>query len=151
MKFPVFLANVQAVMEERRWDQSELAHQVETTQSTVSRWGYTSIPRGQTLAVLASLAGVEPVEMISTPLADARKSKRASIPSGKKLVEVMEALLDSSGLPHLADEYAPKLARLLPGLLADSALPTDAPGKASGRRPGAKSQDRATTDRDKQP
>lgn len=151
MKFPVFLANLQALMKEREWDQTELAHQVGSSQSSVSRWGYHSVPRGHVLAKLAAEAGVDTNEIIETPIGQARKAKRATLPSGQKLVETMEALLDSAGLSHLADEYAPKLARLLPGLLADSSAPLVDQAFGQGKRPGGRVPDRARAGHAKRP
>lgn len=142
MKFPVFLANVQTLIGELAGGQTEFSDIVGVTQSTVSRWG-NSIPRGHTLAKMASLAKVDPDDFVHTPLAQARKAKRAELPSGQKLVEVMETLLDTAGLGHLADEYAPKLARLLPGLLADSPAPLVDQAFGQGKLPGGHVPDRA--------
>lgn len=151
MKFPVFLQNVQILMKERDWDQTELAHQVGSSQPSVSRWGFQSVPRGNVLANLAAIAGVDAREIVETPLKQARQARSASLPSGRKLTEVMEALLDSAGLPHLVDEYAPKLARLLPGLLADSAVPIVDQAFGQGKLPGGHVRDRAKGDPDKRP
>lgn len=124
VKYPVLLKNVQAVMAMRKLDQSALADEVGASQGSVSRWGVSSVPRGDTLTRLAALARVTPSDFIAVPL---DKAKRAPVvlPSGPKLVETMEALLDSAGLPHLVDDYAGKLARLLPTLLEGSEAPVE--------------------------
>lgn len=132
MRYPTLLANVRLIMEEREWDQSVLADNVGTSQGTVSRWGTLSTPRGQSLAKLAEIAGVSPTEMLNVPLKQARRHQRLVLPSGRKLVETMEALLDNAGLPHLVDEYAEKLARILPTLIEASASPLTREG-LSGR------------------
>jgi transcriptional regulator with XRE-family HTH domain len=149
VKYPVFLDNLQAILAERKWDQSELAHNVGSTQSSVSRWGWASVPRGETLTRLADLAHVSPTELLDLPIAQARKPRPVGLPSGRKLVETMEALLDTAGLPHLVDEYAAKLARLLPEILADSSAPTGDQPSASKRQPASPPPRRAKGDHDK--
>lgn len=124
MKFPVLLANIQAVMEHYGWDQEDLAERVGVTQGTVSRWGNTSEPRGVALAKLSELAGVGPAEFAEARIAKIRKGrKRPTLPSGPKLEAAMAALLDSVGLSHLADEFAAPLARRLPDLLVEMQSP----------------------------
>lgn len=149
VKFPVFLANIQALMNQQGWDQNELGDRVGASQSSVSRWGYQSVPRGQTLAKLASLAEVDPADIIEVPLTEARRARRVSLPNGSRLSEMMAALLDSAGLPHLADEYAPKLARLLPALLEGGEAPLADQKSAASKRRGAPVRGRATIDHDK--
>lgn len=137
VKHPVFLANLLVIMKAKSWDQTELANQVGSTQSTVSRWGLYSVPRGETLTDLADIAGVSPSDLIHVPIAEAKKAQAAALPSGQKLTETMAVLLDSAGLPHLVDEYAAKLARLLPGLLADSSARLDVPDTDSTKPPAS--------------
>lgn len=138
-RYPILLANLQQLMEERGWDQNALADQVSASQGSVSRWGTQSIPRGNTLARLAELAGVALTDFVDRPLDEGRRVARP-LPSGQKLVETMEALLDNAGLPHLVDEYAPKLARLLPGLLAGSSAQLEHPDSPAKRRRGDEAQ-----------
>lgn len=54
------------------------------------------------------------------------------LPSGQKLVETMEVLLDSVGLDNLSGEYAEKLAQQLPGILEDSSVVAE-PAKMGGK------------------
>lgn len=151
VKYPVFLENLKQVLREKRWDQTELAHQCDSTQSSVSRWGWSSVPRGQTLTKLAEIAGVSPSDLLETPLKEGRRPRPSALPSGRKLIETMAVLLDNAGLPHLADEYAAKLARLLPGLLADSEAHLDIPATGKAKRSSGHPQDRAKGDPGKRP
>ncbi len=145
VKYPTLLANLHRLMEEKGWDQNALADHVRASQGSVSRWGGQSIPRGDTLARLADLAGVAPTDFVERPLSQGRRVVRA-LPNGQELVEAMEALLDSAGLPHLVDEYAPKLALLLPGILEGSSVPREQPGSTSKPLRGGEVQARAKGD-----
>lgn len=123
VRYPVLLANVQALMARHEWDQSELAHRTGVSQGTVSRWGAISAPRGPALAKLAELAGVSPTEFLEQPIPATPRRARSSLPSGRKLVAAMRALLESVDLGHLADEHAERLARRLPSLLEEMQSP----------------------------
>lgn len=68
MKFPIFHHNLLEVQRRLGLDQTEFGEMVGVTQSTVSRWGVSSVPRGQTLSLLADLAGVSSASFLKERL-----------------------------------------------------------------------------------
>lgn len=70
------------------------------------------------------------------------------LPSSAELTTMMEGVLDSVGLSHLSDEYAGRLARLLPSALAEAAAPGGSPRKGRLTQADAPLPDPATPDRD---
>jgi hypothetical protein len=53
------------------------------------------------------------------------------LPSAARLRTMMESVLDTAGLGHLVDEYAERLAQLLPTALAGASVPGGLPSEVS--------------------
>jgi hypothetical protein len=71
-----------------------------------------------------------------------------TLPSEERLTEMMAGLLDAVGLPNLADDYASRLAQLLPTALAGAST-LDAPHRSARERsPALPAQGRAKADPD---
>ncbi len=73
-----------------------------------------------------------------------------TLPSEDRLIAMMEAMLDSADLPHLVDEYAERLARLLPTALAEAASHDGSRSSERSKRRGAPVPDPSTADHDTQ-
>lgn len=72
-----------------------------------------------------------------------------TLPSEERLTAMMAGMLDSVGLPNLADDYAGQLAQLLPTALAGAAAPDGLRRSARERQPSAPAQDPAKAGPDK--
>ncbi len=110
---------------------------------------------GDPREVLA-LAGLEAADVedqaqaiAPAALASLTISLPVSLPSGERLTDMMAGMLDAADLPHLVDEYAERLAQLLPTALAEAAAPADRQEKVRSTRTSSLVPDRATADRDK--
>jgi len=68
MKYPILFENIKELRRRLGESQEKFADRLGASQGSVSRWGDQSIPRGDTLANLADLAGVTPKQFIDEPL-----------------------------------------------------------------------------------
>jgi len=144
--------------------QRELAAHAGVSQPTVSKWADGTLPRSMSAAVkMAEWARVSPGDLFErvidfdalvSPAAEAGRvyvNLPVALPSLERLTTMMRALLNAGGLPDLADEYAERLARLLPNALAQSVADLDDRSSAEPISRAERPQPRAKGSREPRP